>query len=188
MNRLKYLREEKGLSLKDLQDNLMKEFNVKVSRASLSNYEREEQAPKIETWEILANYFKVTPAYIMGLSPIREAPNFFPVDRSTLTSQNKKILDEINEIFEQLIQQNHGWTAIQIQTIFENLNTIIAMGHWIDEDFSSIDALASFSSLVKDIVLDRYSKAKDINAFLNDRNKSFQQIDKLFIDHLENRD
>lgn len=69
MNRLKYLREEHGLSLKDLQDNLLKDYNVKISRASLSNYEREEQTPKKETWEVLANYFKVTPSYLMGLTP-----------------------------------------------------------------------------------------------------------------------
>ncbi|WP_461211734.1 helix-turn-helix domain-containing protein [Enterococcus sp. JNUCC 77] len=71
MNRIKQLREERGLSLKELQDALLTEKGVKIGRASLNNYEREEQTPKQETWETLADFFNVTVPFIMGFSPAR---------------------------------------------------------------------------------------------------------------------
>lgn len=180
MNRLRELREERGYSLRELGEKL--EMNASV----LGNYEREDRQPKIEIWERIAAFFNVTPAYIMGLSPIREATNFFPIDRSTLTSQNKEILDDINEIFEQLIRENNGWTAIQVKTIFENLRMILDLGYLMDEGYSPVDLLVSFSALVKEIGFGDYSKTKDIETFLTNRNEIFHKTDKLFIDNLEN--
>ena len=46
MNRLKELRENKGLSLEDLS----KEINI--PKTSLSNYERYKREPKIEVWNL----------------------------------------------------------------------------------------------------------------------------------------
>lgn len=66
-NRLRELREERKLSLKRLQDDLLEKENIKVGRASLNNYERGEQSPKKEVWEHLADYFGVTVPYVMGL-------------------------------------------------------------------------------------------------------------------------
>ena len=40
-------------------------------KASLSNYEREDQQPKKATWQILADFFNVNLSYIMGLSSTR---------------------------------------------------------------------------------------------------------------------
>lgn len=67
MNRLKELREEKQLSLGELSKALAKQ-GVKISKASLNNYERGEQNPRGNTWEILAKFFGVSSSYIMGLS------------------------------------------------------------------------------------------------------------------------
>lgn len=65
-NNLKKLREERQLSLGDLSKELSKK-GFKIGRASLNNYEREEQTPKQETWKILADYFKVSVPYMMGI-------------------------------------------------------------------------------------------------------------------------
>lgn len=72
MNRIKPLRMENKLSLQDLQNIFLKEYDMKVSRASLSNYERGEQQPKQEVWECLADYFNVSVPYIMGLSDVKK--------------------------------------------------------------------------------------------------------------------
>lgn len=81
MNRIKQLRESKSLSLQDLQNELLEEYGVNISRSSLNNYERGEQEPKKEVWEFLANFFKVDIQYIMGLSPVRnKVENFFYED------------------------------------------------------------------------------------------------------------
>ncbi|MGM9908684.1 MAG: helix-turn-helix domain-containing protein [Limosilactobacillus vaginalis] len=73
MNRIQELREEHGLSLQQLSEAIKKQSGKKISKASLSNYEREDQQPKKETWQALANFFHVNLSYIMGLSPTRNA-------------------------------------------------------------------------------------------------------------------
>lgn len=61
-NRLKELRKEKGVSLDDL-------FKATgIPKTSLSEYETGPRAPRTtKTWDILADYFGVSTAYIMGL-------------------------------------------------------------------------------------------------------------------------
>ena len=60
MNRLKELRLERGLTLNDISRDLQIPLNT------LSNYERGDREPKLETWEKLAQYFNVTPQYLVG--------------------------------------------------------------------------------------------------------------------------
>lgn len=72
MNRLKELREKAGLSLGKLSKELESKKDIKIGRASLSNYERGEQNPRQEIWEQLADYYDVSIPYIMGLSDDRE--------------------------------------------------------------------------------------------------------------------
>lgn len=66
MNKLRELRQEKKLSLAKMS----KEINISASL--LGYYEREEREPKKETWEKLANYFKVSVPYLMGLTDTDE--------------------------------------------------------------------------------------------------------------------
>ena len=71
MNRIQDLREERGLSLQQLSKAIEQQTGTKISKASLSNYEREDQQPKKATWQILADFFNVNLSYIMGLSSTR---------------------------------------------------------------------------------------------------------------------
>lgn len=58
---LRLLRKEKGLSQQELADIL------KVSKSSISMYERGERQPQnTETWELFADYFNVDIDYLMG--------------------------------------------------------------------------------------------------------------------------
>lgn len=63
MNRLKALREEKGVSLTEISESLG------IPYQTYRNYEIGKRKPKNqEIWEKLADYFNVPVPYIMGLS------------------------------------------------------------------------------------------------------------------------
>lgn len=59
--RLKDLRQEKSLTLKDLS----KEIGVSIN--TISRWEREERLPNIENIVELAKFFKVSAGYLCGL-------------------------------------------------------------------------------------------------------------------------
>lgn len=66
-NRIRQLRQEKGLTLVELSNNLKNDYNEKISADLLAKYEREDREPKIETWIKLAKYFDVSFPYLMGI-------------------------------------------------------------------------------------------------------------------------
>ena len=59
--RLKDLRMEKGLTLKQLSEHIGVSFNT------ISRWEREERVPNIENIVVLAEFFKVSADYLCGL-------------------------------------------------------------------------------------------------------------------------
>lgn len=62
MNRIKELRHDKGLSLKEAAE------LAGVSVSSFSAYERETRSPKIETWQKLSDALGVPVPYLQGLT------------------------------------------------------------------------------------------------------------------------
>lgn len=63
MNRIKELRQQKGVSVKKIAD------EVGLSQSMLSSYENGTRSPRDdETWGRLANYFDVSISYLMGLT------------------------------------------------------------------------------------------------------------------------
>ncbi len=67
MNRLKELRQENNLTLKELSEQLSKR-NIKISADALAKYERGDREPKIDKWNHLAEFYGVSPEYLMGLN------------------------------------------------------------------------------------------------------------------------
>lgn len=66
MNRLKELRKEKGVSLREVAT------SVDIAESQLSFYENGKREPREkETWVKLADYFGVSVGYLMGVSNIR---------------------------------------------------------------------------------------------------------------------
>lgn len=69
MNRLKKLRTEKNLTLKQLAKELNKRYDLSISDGQLSNYENGNRQPRTqETWRYLATFFGVSVPYLMGIS------------------------------------------------------------------------------------------------------------------------
>lgn len=60
MNRIKKLRQAKGISLRDMSE------QINMPYVTISQYERGKREPKIETWQKLANYFNVSVLYLRG--------------------------------------------------------------------------------------------------------------------------
>lgn len=60
MNRIKELRKEKGLTLKELSS------STQIPISTLSSYEKEERNPKIDKFISLAKYFNVPVSYLQG--------------------------------------------------------------------------------------------------------------------------
>ncbi|WP_338344307.1 helix-turn-helix transcriptional regulator [Fructobacillus evanidus] len=59
-NRLNELRKSKGLTLSQVHRKLG------MKRQTYTNYEYGSREPKLETWEKLAKFYGVTPAYLVG--------------------------------------------------------------------------------------------------------------------------
>lgn len=61
MNRLRRVRKQKRLTIKEVAD------EIGFSETRLHQYETEKREPKKETWIKLADYYNVPVAYLMGL-------------------------------------------------------------------------------------------------------------------------
>ena len=62
MNRLRQVRKNKGLTVKEVAD------EIGFSETRLYQYETEKREPKKETWIKLADYYNVPVSYLMGLT------------------------------------------------------------------------------------------------------------------------
>lgn len=60
MNRIEELRIKKGLAIQQVAD------GIGVSNGTISRYEQGSREPKLDTWKKLANFFHVTPQYLVG--------------------------------------------------------------------------------------------------------------------------
>ncbi len=63
-DRLKELRQEKGLSQSQLSRNL----GGKIAQNTITNWELKQKTPRIDAVILLAQYFGVTTDYLLGVS------------------------------------------------------------------------------------------------------------------------
>lgn len=84
MNRLRELRKEKKLTLKEVSSQL-EQNNLKISPDALAKYERGDREPKLETWQKLADFFRVSVPYLQGIEP----------DFQKVTEETKTIIAKI---------------------------------------------------------------------------------------------
>lgn len=84
--RLKKLREEKGI----IQEDLGKIVNL--SKANISKYEKNIIEPNNETLTLLANYFDVSIDYLLGLSDIKNP--YASTDKISSALEDDKELTE----------------------------------------------------------------------------------------------
>jgi transcriptional regulator with XRE-family HTH domain len=108
-NNIRALRLKKGVSLKEMADDLQTEIeksgvNVKpVSYATLSRWESGTNEPKLEMWGILAKYFSVPVSYVQGTST--NTQNIYNVV-SASDKDIRQIADELNISYSHVLDSN----------------------------------------------------------------------------------
>lgn len=69
--RLRELRKEHCLTMEQLCDQFNQRFGAKLSKCTISRYENMTQEPMLNTVDLLAKFFNVSPVYLMGQSDER---------------------------------------------------------------------------------------------------------------------
>lgn len=97
MNRLKKLRQEKGLSQKSLTEMLNDKSDFTVTLRTVQNWEANKTPIKSAPAQILADYFGVTVPYLLGYH--EETIAFkFPSDEEGFYKETQKLIDMAENI------------------------------------------------------------------------------------------
>jgi transcriptional regulator with XRE-family HTH domain len=96
MNRIRKLRQEYGLTLKELTK-ILNSKGIKLNDGQLSKYERGEQRTRNEEfWKELSILFSVPIPYLMGLSDVATPEKEYGNKMRLLREKNKLSLDELS--------------------------------------------------------------------------------------------
>ncbi|EQA5381456.1 helix-turn-helix domain-containing protein [Enterococcus hirae] len=184
MNRIRYLRNQKNLSLQDLQDQLLEKEKIKIGRASLNNYERGTQTPKKETWEKIANFFGVDVAYLMGLSDFPNPKESDPQIVDFLNHIESKKKDLINKSTKSILEKNE--TNPDIGKIIMALDGILKNSN--ETEISRFLALLNSINVFKKEKNSVFIENREDKAIYKSRDKSNQDIFHEYFSTKENFD
>ncbi|MCT3241846.1 helix-turn-helix domain-containing protein [Lactiplantibacillus plantarum] len=145
VNKLRELRNEKGLTLRAAVKELSEKTNLSISPDSLAKYERGVREPKLAVWQKLADFYNVSILYIQGISPYKSASDvrdnqkthnkrldimrFFQEQLGSETYENDADLQELeNALFEedrQLNTESMRYTNYDDLLAYSNLARIL---------------------------------------------------------------
>lgn len=187
MNKIRELRKEKGLTLKELSNELSK-VNFTIAPDTLGKYERGEREPKLITWQKLADYFGVSVPYLQGISEYRELTDYPSVifgnkeiqdELKNLYDENEKQRDdllEVNDVYKYMIVSILGDTS---RVIFDYL--LFRHDEWSDnykeKQLETIVAIYEFIEKMK-----QYFYSINYTKSLNGKDKEKQAI--MFLDKI----
>lgn len=147
MNRLRELRKKKSLSLKEESEELQKN-NLTITPDALAKYERGDREPKLETWEKLADFFKVSPSYLMGLTDDKEGwldwsrntgysvPRIKAEIKSLEETGRLKGIDDIQKRIGLAVESLEDSAPTTTQGVINELNyKLISLKQYVDEVF-----------------------------------------------------
>lgn len=100
-NRLKELRNEKGLTLDEIAE------LTGIKRGTFSNYENGITEPKLEVWQKLASFFEVPVPYLTGISTSRVDGQIREVAPFVILNDDGTATLRIPEDFEKEIQDTY---------------------------------------------------------------------------------
>lgn len=131
MLRIKELRNELGLSLRELSE------QINISFSSLGKYERGEQQPSIDTIIMLANFFHVSIDYLMGNSNYRTANDEYKFKSSFDELENAVAIDLYNILIETMENFSKFYTDNSIKQEGSTLRNLMILhiadvisGYW----------------------------------------------------------
>lgn len=167
MNRLRQVRKQKGLTLKEVAE------DVGIADNTLQQYETEKREPKKETWIKLADYYNVPVVYLMGLpdglvqhinktqsmtfEELHEAIIQWAEDRNMISPKNAtrqymKVSEEHGELSAGINKNDKEKIK---DSLGDSLVTLIILAQ--DLNFDLLDCLNSAYNVIKD------RKGKTIN-------------------------
>ena len=160
MNRLRQVRKQKEITLKEVAE------DVGIADNTLQQYETEKREPKKETWIKLADYYCVPVPYLMGLpdglvqhinkaqamtfEELHEAIIQWGYERSIVSPKNTpkqfmKVTEELGELAEGINKNNQGQIKDSLGDI---LVTLIILSK--DLDVNLLDCLRGAYDVIKD--------------------------------------
>lgn len=160
MNRLRQVRKQKGLTVKEVAD------EIGFSETRLHQYETEKREPKKETWIKLADYYNVPASYLMGLpegliryidrlgnmtfESLQDAIIQWGYARNIVSPKNTpkqfmKVSEELGELAEGINKNNQGQIKDSLGDI---LVTLIILSK--DLDVELLDCLRGAYDVIKD--------------------------------------
>ena len=160
MNRLRQVRKQKGLTVKEVAD------EIGFSETRLHQYETEKREPKKETWIKLADYYNVPVSYLMGLpegliryidrlgnmtfESLQDAIIQWGYARNIVSPKNTpkqfmKVTEELGELAEGINKNNQGQIKDSLGDI---LVTLIILSRDLDVDL--LDCLRGAYDVIKD--------------------------------------
>ncbi|KQU24037.1 hypothetical protein ASG65_19065 [Bacillus sp. Leaf13] len=117
--RIRQLRKEKGMTLRELSDELGIPFTT------LGNYEREDRQPNFETFEIIADFFDVSIDYLAGRKEQRTYDEYvFHNDFKNLEELLGKAPPEIREVITDIVDQLYLITHKDLRLGTENISEL----------------------------------------------------------------
>ena len=160
MNRLRELRKEKKLTLKEVSSQL-EQNNLKISPDALAKYERGDREPKLETWQKLADFFGVSVSYLQGIGTIRDPEANINTLKDELYKKissnisNKLLLFNGKKLNSQAKEELTNITVEEFVNIFDAVIKNVDMGTYLKD---------RYVSLAKNI--DNITTLNDINAMV----------------------
>ncbi|QEA59329.1 helix-turn-helix transcriptional regulator [Leuconostoc koreense] len=131
-NNIRLVRKHQQKLLKDVSKDL------KIPVNTLSNYERGDREPKLETWIKLSDYFDVPVGYLQGIrSPENEDEYYNQLIQQTIHSSNNYMQNSDDEVFK-------GWLMF-ITSLYEQSKA--------DKKIADVDALITALSLISNEIV-----------------------------------
>lgn len=195
MNHLKELRTKKGLTFKELSQELAKQ-NIKIAPDTLAKYERGERNPKIDKLEALSEFYNVSVSYLQGKAiPIKviiHELNYCWLDNSSFHGTDEyssheiiKMYLELYDIKQQPIAKtkedfradNINYWKKHFAFVFDEIHKKELQGNLYSYQTSLIDSVIYNSIAYKINHFNNNSKIQ-----LNDSLKEYEAVVKLVID------
>lgn len=127
-NRIRYLRKEKGLTLKELG------AVVGLAQNTISQYETGDRNPKLETWAKMSAFFEVSIDYLKGKSDFRNSKEIVELlnELGDVKEKTDEDVDDIHFLISQYGESKYGEAITQL--IILN-NHLLNFSPWLAEIF-----------------------------------------------------
>lgn len=187
-NRLKKLRQQKGVTLDKLSKEL-KKYGLSLSTGQLSSYENEKRSPRDNsTWEFLAKYFNVPVPYLLGYDDnltIGDAMKISEAVASGTISPDDEIAKKINDEKKETIKRSQAVAHLAYEKykdfdLVSNIKVLTLLLENCDNIYTEIIRYVS-PRLVQNELTE--TELKSLTAFINlleEHGKEFKDTADLF--------